>query len=306
MRDTQRLRVSKMNNIFIGTCSWTDRSLISTDEFYPKGVKTSEGRLRYYSSIFRCVEVDSSFYALPSERNSILWVERTPEDFVFNIKAFAVMTHHGIRPEALPPDLRGNIRSEEKGRVFIKDKEIIEEVFRRFKEAIEPIRVRNKLGIVVFQYPPWFKKEAESLKIILEAKRYMEDYEIGVEFRNRSWLDENQRSDTLSFLRDNQITYIISDAPQVRDSRTVPYIVDCTTDTAYFRFHGKNVENWLKKDIQTFERYDYEYNENELMAFASDIDRISRKVRRVFAMFNNHRGSQAIRNALTLKRILSN
>jgi len=294
-----------MSDIFIGTCSWTDKSLISTDDFYPKGIRTSEGRLRYYSSIFRCVEVDSSFYAIPSEKNSRLWVERTPDEFLFNIKAFAVMTRHGVRPESLPPDLRGNFAVEEKGRVFVRDIGVIEEVFRRFKEAINPIRDNNKLGIVVFQYPPWFKKEMESIKIILETKEYMEGFEIGVEFRNRGWLVDNQREETLRMLRENRITYIVSDEPQVKDNRTIPYVVDCTTDTAYFRFHGKNVENWLKKDIQTFERYDYEYSENELRAFASDINQISRKVRRVFAMFNNHRGSQAIRNALTLKRILS-
>jgi len=85
----------------------------------------------------------------------------------------------------------------------------------------------------------------------------MEGFEIGVEFRNRGWLVDNQREETLRMLRENRITYIVSDEPQVKDNRTVPYVVDCTTDTAYFRFHGKNVENWLKKDIQTFERYDY-------------------------------------------------
>jgi uncharacterized protein YecE (DUF72 family) len=78
--------------ILVGTASWTDKSLIDSGLFYPPEARTSEERLRYYASQFPVVEVDSSYYAMPSERNAALWVERTPEGFRFDIKAFRLLT----------------------------------------------------------------------------------------------------------------------------------------------------------------------------------------------------------------------
>lgn len=290
-----------MNNIYIGSCSWADKSLIESGEFYPQNARNSEERLKYYASIFDCVEVDSSFYAIPSVKSSQLWVERTPNNFIFNIKAFGAMTGHSISTKALPPDLRKNLMEE---RLIIREKNLLKEIFNRFKMAIEPIKNSKKLGIVVFQYPPWFENNEKNIENILTAKYLMEDHPIGIEFRNRSWLNESNRDKTLSFLKDNNLTYIISDAPQVMGQKTIEYYVDNTTDIAYFRMHGRNIENWLKKGIETSLRYDYEYNLDELKLFANDIKSIYKKVKKVFAMFNNHRGSQAIRNALTLKKIL--
>ena len=85
----------------VGTASWTDPSLIKSGKFYPKGCSSAEERLRYYADQFPMVEVDSSYYALPSGRNSEAWVLRTPDDFVFNIKAFRLFT-----PWTWPLDIR--------------------------------------------------------------------------------------------------------------------------------------------------------------------------------------------------------
>ncbi|MGC8926855.1 MAG: DUF72 domain-containing protein [Myxococcota bacterium] len=293
-----------MSKIYIGSCSWADKSLIESGNFYPEFAKDSESRLKYYSSVFNCVEVDSSFYAIPSEKNSQLWVERTPADFIFNVKAFGAMTGHSISVKSLPADLRKSISIKAGDRLFINEKAILFEIFNLFKKAIEPIKVAGKLGIVVFQYPPWFQNSERSKTNILFAKEKMDGFPIGVEFRNRSWLDESGRADTLKFLRDNGITYIISDAPQVVSEKTVQYYVDNTSDIAYFRFHGRNTENWLKRGVDASLRYDYEYCEDELKGFADDINLIKGRVKKLFAMFNNHRGSQAVRNALSLKRIL--
>src|SRR5262245_28965415 len=96
-------------NIVVGTCSWTDESLIKVGTFYPKGTNSSEGRLRYYASQFPVVEVDSSYYAMPSARNAALWVERTPAAFRFNIKAFRLFTGHQTSADSFPPDLRDRL-----------------------------------------------------------------------------------------------------------------------------------------------------------------------------------------------------
>ena len=92
--------------ILASTCSWADKSLVECGRFYPPEAKTAEERLRFYSEQFPLVEVDSSYYGLPSERNAALWVERTPSDFTFDVKAFRLMTQHPTPPNALPKDLR--------------------------------------------------------------------------------------------------------------------------------------------------------------------------------------------------------
>ena len=65
--------------------------------WYPAGVRTAADRLRYYAGRFNTVEVDSTFYELPSSGNAQLWAERTPAGFIFHIKAFAMRTRHGVR-----------------------------------------------------------------------------------------------------------------------------------------------------------------------------------------------------------------
>ena len=91
-----------VGNIYYGVCSWTDRTLIDAGTFYPATARTAADRLAYYASQFPIVEVDATYYALPSERNAHLWVERTPPGFVFNIKAFGLFTHHPVVVERLP------------------------------------------------------------------------------------------------------------------------------------------------------------------------------------------------------------
>ena len=77
-----------MSDILIGTASWTDKSLIASGRFYPAKCNSPEERLRYYASQFPIVEIDSSYCGIPTESNARLWVERTPAEFVFNIKAY--------------------------------------------------------------------------------------------------------------------------------------------------------------------------------------------------------------------------
>src|SRR3990172_8149195 len=88
----------------IGTCSWTDRTMIKA--WYPPLVHTAADRLRYYAARFDTVEVDSSFYGMPTSATAQLWMERPPPGFVFHIKAFAMLTRHAVQPQQLPPPLR--------------------------------------------------------------------------------------------------------------------------------------------------------------------------------------------------------
>src|SRR3989337_792776 len=83
-----------MGEILVGTCSWTDPTLLQCGRFYPGWVHSAEERLQYYVSQFPIVEVDSTYYTLPSERTCRLWARRTPDRFVFDIKAFRLFTEH--------------------------------------------------------------------------------------------------------------------------------------------------------------------------------------------------------------------
>lgn len=145
---------SSSASILVGTASWTDKTLIACGRFYPKEARTAEGRLRYYASQFPIVEVDSSYYALPAAATSQLWVERTPHGFVMNVKAFRLFTGHQTAPAVLPKDFQQAVPRE--GNLFYKDTptELRDELWRRFHEALAPLRHAGRLGLVHFQFPP--------------------------------------------------------------------------------------------------------------------------------------------------------
>lgn len=295
-----------MGEILVGTCSWAEKSLIKSGEFYPKHISSAEERLRYYSGVFNTVEVDSTFYAIPALRTVHLWSARTPEDFIFHIKAYAALTGHGVNPKTLPPDLRGAIKKDqqEKPLIYIKDRALIEELFNRFKDSLRPLINSGKLGLLVFQYPPWLHYSQRALEKILKTKSLLDGLELAVEFRHGSWLKAQNRHSVLRFLHENKITYIIADEPQFGTLDTVPYLPEVTTEFAYFRFHGRNTSTWLKRGIETSLRYDYLYSAEELMEFVPDIKRLSLKTRKTYAMFNNCHGASAVKNALMLMKLL--
>ena len=96
----------------VGTASWTDPTMTAPGVFYPRAADTAEERLQFYASRFPVVEVDATYYALPNERTSQLWVERTPPDFVFDIKAHALMTGQPTETKRLPKDIREALPAE--------------------------------------------------------------------------------------------------------------------------------------------------------------------------------------------------
>src|SRR4029453_1898452 len=131
-----------MRRIVVGTASWTDKSLIGSKRFYPPRCNSAEDRLRYYATQFPMVEVDSSYYALPSSENSRLWIERTPPGFIFNIKAFRLFTGHQTAPSALPKDIADALGPIGKKYLYYKDvpSEIRDELWRRYAARIHPLK----------------------------------------------------------------------------------------------------------------------------------------------------------------------
>jgi uncharacterized protein YecE (DUF72 family) len=105
----------------IGLSAWTDKSMVEEGSFYPYMTMSSEERLWWYSRFFDTVEVNSTFYALPSPDTTALWVARTQPGFVFNVKAYGLLTGHHVDAARLPQTLRKLLaaatQSKQRGRV---------------------------------------------------------------------------------------------------------------------------------------------------------------------------------------------
>lgn len=292
--------------IRVGTCSWIDKTLIRSGEFYPAEAKTAEGRLRHYSTHFDTVEVDATYYALPDIGTAALWAERTPANFTFHIKAYGALTGHGIDPATLPADLRERIpdQTAAPSMVYVKDPDLLGAISGRFRDALRPLKESGKLGLLVFQFPPWFTFSAQHLNHIIRCASLVTPLSVAVEFRHGSWLSPSNRERVLRFLSVHGLTYVTADEPQFGSLATVPFVPVSTTDIVYFRFHGRNRENWLKKGIPASLRYDYSYSDGELQGFAMNAASFHRQGRTVFLMFNNCHGASAVKNAIRIKDIV--
>lgn len=298
--------------IRIGTCSWADQSL--SKHWYPKEV-SSGARLAYYAERFDTVEVDSTYYRLPVEEMVTRWAERTPDGFVMHVKAFGMMTRHPVKLEQLPPDLREQAPTDEKGRVDRPPRELRAEVFGRFHAALEPLRSAGKLGGILLQFPPYVVSKPASLEYLEWAQEQLGGDEALVEFRHRSWLEEDNRAATLRFLEQHGMTHVVTDSPRIDAAKNlVPTVAARTSPTAYVRLHGRNASTWNVRGRSASERFDYLYDEDELKELVPTLRELADGAEQAFVLFNNNgrsadgRGgwiAQAPTNAVELKKLLS-
>src|SRR5215467_4200850 len=146
------IRVADGHVVRTGTASWTDPTMTAAGVFYPEGASSAEERLRYYTSRFSVVEVDATYYALPQEAMSQRWVERTPDGFVFDVKAHAVMTGQPTETRRLPKPIREALPEplREKARLYPRDlpEELAGELWAYFRRGIDPLVEAGKLGAV--------------------------------------------------------------------------------------------------------------------------------------------------------------
>ncbi len=293
--------------ILTGTCSWADKTLVDSGRFYPPAAKSAEARLHYYAEQFPLVEVDSSYYGLPSESNAGLWVERTPDNFTFDVKAFRMLTQHPTPPSALPKDIRGALPRAiaDKKNLYPRDlpAAAVDEVWSRFASALLPLDSAGKLGAIVFQFPPWFLPGRESKDYITEAKERLPQYRIAIEFRNATWLSEKNTDRTLDFLRERKLPLVCVDEPQGFPT-SVPPIAEATADIALVRFHGRNTTTWAKRNIPASERFDYLYSEDELREWVPRIEHLAAETREVHLLMNNCRDDKAVVGARQLRALL--
>jgi uncharacterized protein YecE (DUF72 family) len=262
--------------ILVGTCNWADHK-----EFYPPELergKRQREKLDYYARFFPMVEIDTSFYGIPRPEVVDSWVARTPDGFLFNIKAFRSLTLHereGRQPR--PPT------SEE---------------IRDFGAALVPLRESGRLGAVHYQFPPWFTNRPDAREVLLETReRHLDDI-VAIEFRHRSWFDNDAWPATEDLLRELDCVYVGVDAPQLGSGTVPPILAITSPKLCIARFHGRNRTTWYRPDGPTSDyRFNYLYSPGELSEWVPAIREAATRGTPVHVLLNNNRSNYAVVNA---------
>ena len=294
-----------------GSASWAYKSLIDCGRFYPPGSGSAEGRLRHYATQFPLVEADASYYALPTPSTTQLWAERTPADFAFNVKAFGLFTGHPTMPRLLPRDVQAALGPRlllGKRHLYYRDVpgEIRDELWRRFTDALLPLRAARKLSLVLLQFPPWVVNDARRREHVAHCVERMAGHTLAVEFRHRSWLAPGREAATLAFERELGVVHTVVDEPQGFDN-SVPAVWEAThPEFALLRLHGRNSAAWNTRHANGASgRFNYDYPDEELQALAAPLQSLARQARQVKAIFNNCHEDKSVRNARTLMSMLA-
>ncbi|HKE42184.1 MAG TPA: DUF72 domain-containing protein [Casimicrobiaceae bacterium] len=294
-----------MGNILVGTASWTDKTLITSGRFYPPKCNSPEERLRFYASQFPLVEIDSSYYAMPKPEVAQLWAERTPPEFTFNIKAFRLFTGHQTAAAVLPKEIVEALGPINKKNVYYKDlpRELTDEMWRQYREGIEPLRRSGKLIAVHFQFAPWVAFHPKNREHIEECQKQLHDHQLAIEFRNRTWFEGRHAAVTLGFERERKLVNVIVDEPQGMPN-TIPAVWEVTNPAlAIVRLHGRNHETWNKRGLMSSaQRFNYDYRDDELQELGKKIEAIS--AASVHVVLNNNYEDQGQRNARTLMSLI--
>ena len=260
----------------LGTCSFADEGLLKA--WYPRGVSTSRARLRYYAERFDTTEVDSPYYHLPDPGVTRNWAQRTPPEFTFHVKAHKTMTFH----EGEPTD----------------------DAFAEFRTSLRPLELSGKLRSVLLQYHPRFTKTPAAMAELERAPERLAPLVPLVEFRHRSWMEPDERADTIAFLERTGLAYVSLDSPMTRASNVVARHAVATHAVAYVRFHGRNAKTWNIKAEKSSERFNWMYSQDELEEWVPKLERLAGDADEVYAMFNNNRDDFAPRSAVLLRGLL--
>ena len=261
-----------------GIAGWADKSLIDSKLFYPLSVKTSIERLSFYATQFPLVEVDSTYYGIPKPESVEAWAAHTPAAFVFDVKSFSLFTNHPTRPLSLPPDLRAELPANlrEKKTLYLEQlpDDLVDEMWDRFRAAVDPLRAAGKLATVFFQFPPWFLPSSRSLAYMEQVQERMFGFQVAVD------VPEGHRT-------------------------SMPLVHDVTSSKlAVIRFHGRNHETWDLKGVPPNVRFRYDYTDSDLGEWVPRIKEMERSAGRVHALMNNNYSNYSVKNAQQLEKLL--
>ena len=265
--------------IQIGLTGWGDHPSLYNQ------TTTCRDKLFDYSSHFPIVELDTSFYAIPSVQNVQKWLQETPDTFQFVVKAYQGITGH-LREEN-PYETR-------------------EAMFEAFRSCAQTFQQAGKLAMLLVQFPPWFDCQTKHVQYIRYIKQQLSDFPVAIEFRNQTWYSQQHQQRTLSFLREHDLIHTVCDEPQAGVG-SVPFVTEVTAQQSLVRIHGRNIMGW--RNIGNTEnwrkvRFLYDYTTEELHELAKRIQYLTQQSSDVFVLFNNNSGHHATKNAKQLQRIL--
>jgi len=265
-----------MGQLLIGTSGYQFDDWFGT--VYPETLKKKDV-LEYYSKKleFNTVEINYTYYRLPSPRTSAAMAKKVPDNFLFAVRSYSGMTH--------------DIWEDDKRKV-LKD---TTEVFDQFVMGITPLLEAGKLGCVLLQFPYFFWPNRNSFSYLEFCRERLEGLDVVIEFRNKAWVRES----TFAFLKKLDMGYCIVDEPRIKGLH--PFTPVATASTGYLRLHGRNPE-WFKAGKE--ERYNYFYSEDELKELMARSERVFEMTERTFIFFNNCTSGSALKNALIVKKML--
>lgn len=264
--------------IEIGLTGWFDHPLIASDR---------KRKLEDYASHFPFVEMDTSYYAIPSEKNIQNWMEKTPASFQFIPKAYRSMTLHQSVKES---------------------NQSLEELFNLFKERFTPMLAAGKIKAFLFQFPPFFRYSEENLAYLKKVREWMGRWPIAIEFRHQSWYSEEHKKTTLQFLANHSFIQVTIDQPQT-PSNSVPTILTATNKKlSLYRLHGRNYSGWLNADNEKNWREHrtlHDYQEKELLEIKKNSLILKEQTKELAVIFNNNSGAHAAKNAKELQEMMN-
>ena len=248
----------------VGTSGYSFRDWVGT--FYPAKTQPRDMLANYVRS-FETVEINFSFYRIPTARTMAGIARKTPPGYRFWVKANQATTHEGDRS-----------------------------VLGAFREGLAPMIEASKLAGVLLQFPQRFHRTVANRTFLARVLADLHDLPLAVEFRHGSW----EHPSVLAGLRERQVTLVVPDVPNVRGLfRVGP---TATSTTGYLRLHSRNADKWYAPGGA--DRYDYDYSHEELTEILDAWEGLDEPMDEVYAFFNNcHRG-QAARNAEALRRVL--
>lgn len=308
--------------IRVGTASWTDPTLLRCGAFYPDNITAAEARLQFYASQFSLVEVDATFYVPPSRATAALWAARSPENFVFDIKAYALMTGHAAEVKRMPDWLRRTLppTSARAERVYSNDlpTRVVDDVWDRFLNALRPLSDADKLGPILLQFPRWFLPTRANADMLRTARERLGTLSAAVEFRNPAWVEGRMAARTLALLEKLQLTYVVVDAPPGTTSSMPALTAVTTPNLSVVRLHGRRTDAWEAKHAIVSERYRYLYDRHQLAEWTERIGGIADLLKRsksgfpdqakakqgVHVVFNNCHANYGTTNADEITRML--
>lgn len=290
------------SRVLFGTTSWADRSLVQSGSFYPKKTMTARERLRFYATRFPLAEIATTYRFPPTPDLSRQWVERTPDGFTFDLRAWSLLTGAPTMPDSLWPDLQDQVRdrSRDQRRLYPGhlSPEAYEECWDRFAHAIRPLQEAGRLGVVILQYPSWFSPRPEAWAELALARHRMSDVRLAVEFRSPKWLEGDACEPTLEWLEEHGLGFVCIDGP-TQGPRALPAVSAVTSDVAVVRFVGRrNLEDepWT---------WPYRYSSDELKQWVPRLSDLASSAGEVHVLMDNSWRSDAVDNAADLAGLLA-